>query len=689
MIKTTTTLLAAALLSGSISSAAHADCSSPTFHQLPVISLGQKTADLAAGDVNGDGEVDLVTTGTESDAIEVRLGNGDGTFTTPLPYAVADAQDVVLADVNHDGALDVVASVEPGQSEQCVGFGSCSSLAVLLNDGDGAFATPAFTAIPFAASVVAIDTEDFDGDGFSDVMVAAPALTAGDPQLHVFFGTASGSFTRRTSWSVDGVVKDAIAARMHGPDAEPSVVVAAGPGDTSTWTRAMVYPSAGGTFANRTANTNLVQADRATHLVPADLNGDGKLDVAFSFYSATMNSMEMWGAAAMIGNGSGALSGPQSFTEGPSTELKDVAVGDVDEDGDNDVLVVAGGWKVFTRTATNFAIPNGSVPAGSTGVNASRTIALDYNHDGRMDFFFLDVAGSLSILEGACAARYSIVTLATSPNPSTLGQDVTATVTVAGRAEAPTPTGQVEITDSTGAIDVVAPLDGTGKATARLSNLAVKTYTFTARYPGDPEFASRSSAPVTHTVSLPPFGAPLNVVASGNAAANQVTIRWTATSNVASSDVLRRDSGNWTVIASGVTGESYVDVSVQSASAYVYAVRSHSTSGDLSAVSSPDVATTMNLSLPADLLIRASDVTTTRALANSLRRAAGLADAAFDDQLLVGVAVKAVHFTQLRAAIDEARTALGLSPISYSRPSLVPGSPVMRVDITELRGSFQ
>ena len=73
------------------------------------ITLRRRRGFLATGDFNGDGKADLFITSEYSGRSEVLLGNGDGTFPQPiLSFSAAGPGAVV--DLNHDGIPDVVAS---------------------------------------------------------------------------------------------------------------------------------------------------------------------------------------------------------------------------------------------------------------------------------------------------------------------------------------------------------------------------------------------------------------------------------------------------------------------------------------------------------------------------------------------------------------------------------------------------
>ncbi len=112
------------------------------------------------GDFNGDGILDLAFADSGSTALTVLMGNGDGTFTqkTGQPEAGQTTKFVTAADMNGDGKLDLVL------------VDSANAVLVYLGNGDGTFQTPLEIAAGNGASQLAIG--DFNGDGRLDIVVA-------------------------------------------------------------------------------------------------------------------------------------------------------------------------------------------------------------------------------------------------------------------------------------------------------------------------------------------------------------------------------------------------------------------------------------------------------------------------------------------------------------------------------------
>jgi len=125
-------------------------------------------APFAVADLNGDGKPDLLTTAAtdpQDYSLGFQLGNGDGTFQTPVPFGPLiccvvfyDGGSAVFADVNGDGKMDIVASY----------FGISNAMEIYLGNGDGTFQTPINLPSTIVGGVVA----DFNNDGLPDLLTS-------------------------------------------------------------------------------------------------------------------------------------------------------------------------------------------------------------------------------------------------------------------------------------------------------------------------------------------------------------------------------------------------------------------------------------------------------------------------------------------------------------------------------------
>ena len=97
--------------------------------------VGALLDSLVTGDFNGDGQTDLAAANADSDDIAVLLGNGDGTFQDP--GAVRGGGPVPR--VPGDGGLRRRQPTRPGRRRYS---GDSDGIAVLLGNGDGTFQDP-------------------------------------------------------------------------------------------------------------------------------------------------------------------------------------------------------------------------------------------------------------------------------------------------------------------------------------------------------------------------------------------------------------------------------------------------------------------------------------------------------------------------------------------------------------------
>ncbi|MEQ9096540.1 MAG: VCBS repeat-containing protein [Phycisphaerales bacterium] len=119
---------------------------------------GVQAEDLLAADFNGDGITDVVTC-SGSFGVWLTLGLGSGSYASPVFFDTpGEAFRLNAGDIDGDGDLDVVAALQ-----------RIGDIALLLNDGDGGLADPVILAV--GALPRGVDIQDLDGDGDLDIAV--------------------------------------------------------------------------------------------------------------------------------------------------------------------------------------------------------------------------------------------------------------------------------------------------------------------------------------------------------------------------------------------------------------------------------------------------------------------------------------------------------------------------------------
>ena len=188
-----------------------------TFGALQQMPLPGGPNGMAAGKIDADNTVDLVVSLQDASLLATLLGNGNGTFRYAGTASAATVDDaprgVVLADFNHDGKLDAAVATE-----------SFDAVDVLLGNGDGTF--QAETSYPVGGFPEAVVAADFNGDGILDLASADSFGTDDlDATVSVLLGNGNGTFLPAQQLGVDLGPWGLVAVDLNG-DRLPDLVTA-------------------------------------------------------------------------------------------------------------------------------------------------------------------------------------------------------------------------------------------------------------------------------------------------------------------------------------------------------------------------------------------------------------------------------------------------------------------------------
>jgi len=259
-------------------------------------AAGNQPEGLVATDFNHDGHLDLIVSdfGTfpnDHGGVSLLLGNGDGTFQSPVSFGAGDFPvGIATGDFNGDGNPDAVVA-DFGTS---VGV---ASVTLLLGNGNHGF-RPAQTVVTFPTFTVfdQILSGDFNHDGKGDI---AYISSLNDNRVSVQFGNGDGTFQAAIPVVVRNVFSTiffSFAAGDLNNDGIPDFAVEEGGIIETVLNDGDGHFTSAGVFGEQSgASFGFVPA-----LVLADFNGDGVLDVAApDGFAETM--------AVLLGNGDGTL----------------------------------------------------------------------------------------------------------------------------------------------------------------------------------------------------------------------------------------------------------------------------------------------------------------------------------------------------------------------------------------------
>lgn len=321
--------------------------------------VGSMPAGLATGDLDGDGNVDIVSANVLSQDVSVLLGRGDGTFAAQVRYpAGGQARSVAIGDVDKDGDLDLAIGLQSGGS----------TLAVMLNDGAGSFSTPQLHGSP-PETPNTIILAHLDGDADLD----AAMVCGSSGEVLVFRGRTGADFHRPTVYAVPSTpVSGGLAAGDVDQDGDLDLIASF---IYSSGTPAVLLNQGNGAYVLdepfNPANTNTP----AVGVGPLD--GQSGLDIV---------QISNMGVVVFPNDGAGTFGSPRTFDPGvPTSSVTRLFLADLDVNGSPDLLITGSGFSVLGVLLNDGTGGFGEASQYATGAYNADVVAADLNGDNFPD----------------------------------------------------------------------------------------------------------------------------------------------------------------------------------------------------------------------------------------------------------------------------------------------------------------
>lgn len=342
--------------------------------------LARDARSMDVGDVDNDGDVDVVVgsiAGEEEASVSLFLNDGNGAFTretiaTGAITGFADSLDV--ADVNNDGALDIV-TIARGNLDPEFTIVPGRFLIFMNQGGDaaGTFSAPVDLDYVLDSEPAAVHVTDINGDGMSDVVGSASY----GYNHAVFWWTQNddGTFKRSADIPTQAGPRFMDTADIDGDGDLDLVIPEQGNPDDfhpdQSGNRIILFENDGTTFINPTVVRNDIDGPERTLFRDMDADGDVDIVVAADNHDLVV---------ILVNEGGGSFTG-LVIVDDLATQASGLSIGDLDGDDDLDILSSSqfyasvnqhtnngdGTWETIEITGPNTISPDVSLLADFDG----------------------------------------------------------------------------------------------------------------------------------------------------------------------------------------------------------------------------------------------------------------------------------------------------------------------------------
>ena len=355
------------------------------FTQVDTTPTGIQNGEVAWGDYDNDGDLDILLTGSGGGGHVTEVWRNDSGSFTLASTDPTDANDssVAWGDYDDDGDLDILLA----------GMADSGPTTEIWRNEDGLTFSQAVTT-PTGVSQSSVAWGDYDDDGDLDILLAG-RTSSNDHTTEVWRNENGVTFTQAIT-TPTGVWNGSVAWGDYDDDGDLDILLAGFAGWSNGGFVTEVWRNDGSdTFVQASTDPTGIDVGAA---VWGDYDHDGDLDILLSGTVSGDRVTEVW-----RNNGGDAFT--LASTDPTNVNTSSVAWGDYDDDGDLDILLaghtgsgpVTEVWRneggdSFTRAS--------SAP---TGVYYNSVAWGDYDHDGDLDILLAGDSGSGLVTEIWCS----------------------------------------------------------------------------------------------------------------------------------------------------------------------------------------------------------------------------------------------------------------------------------------------